>query len=456
MEVLNSMDANKAVPKDDIPTKIFKRFSVFICEPLADLITECISKGVWPDFLKIEAVTPVPKVKNMKSAKDLRKICGLPNLSKIMEKIIVKYLVKDMKDRLDVCQFANQPNQSINHYLIQLIDRVLSVLDGSTKGEHTAVIATLVDWSAAFDRQDPTLAIKSFQENGVRSSLIPILMSFFERRKMFVKWHGIISNIKDLPAGGPQGTSLGLWSFLSQTNDNPEKTEKENIFKFVDDKTVLEVVNLLSIGIASHNFKASIPSNVRTSGLVIRNENLKTQDHLNDIDRWTKEKKMLLNVQKTKNVIFNFSKNSQFTTEIQLNGETIETVSDTKLLGTVVTDKLDWNKNTDCIIKEANKRMSFLHKSSKFTTNKQDLKKIYVLQVRSKLEQSAVVWHSSLTQKCKNQLERVQKSALRVILGPRYTTYSDALEKLNLQTLDERRKQGGWQIWGKNPNSSIH
>ena len=60
--------------------------------------------------------------------------------------------------------------------------------------------------------------------------------------------------------------------------------------------------------------------------------------------------------------------------------------------------------------------------------------------MRSKLEQSAVVWHSSLTQKCKNKLERVQKSALRVILGPRYTDYSDALKQLNLQTLDERRR----------------
>ena len=99
-----------------------------------------------------------------------------------------------------------------------------------------------------------------------------------------------------------------------------------------------------------------------------------------------------------------------------------------------------WNKNTDCIVKEANKRMSFLHKTSKFTANSQDLKKIYILQVRSKLEQSAVVWHSSLTQNCRSKLERVQKSALRVILGPRYTNYSDALEKLNLQTLDDRRK----------------
>ena len=341
MDVLSSMDANKAVPMNDIPTKILKRFSRHLCEPLADLITECIREGVWPDFLKIEAVTPVPKVKNMKSANDLRKICGLPNLSKLMEKIVVKYLVKDMKTKLDVCQFANQPNMSINHYLIQMVDRVLSVLDGSAKGEHTAVIATLVDWSKAFDRQDLTLAVRSFQDNGVRNSLIPILMSFFEGRTMFVKWHGITSSTKDLPGGGAQGTSLGLWSFLSQTNDNPENTEKENIYKFVDDKTFLEVVNLLSIGIASHNYKARIPSNIKTSGLVIHNENLKSQEHLDNIQRWTNDKKMLLNTQKTKNMIFNFSRDNQFTTEIELNGDIVETVSETKLLGTIITDKLD-------------------------------------------------------------------------------------------------------------------
>ena len=61
---------------------------------------------------------------------------------------------------------------------------------------------------------------------------------------------------------------------------------------------------------------------------------------------------------------------------------------------------------------EANKRMVFLHKLSRFTMNKQNLRKIYILQIRSKLEQSAVLWHSSITQKCQNNLERVQKSAL--------------------------------------------
>ena len=85
--------------------------------------------------------------------------------------------------------------------------------------------------------------------------------------------------------------------------------------------------------------------------------------------------------------------------------------------------------------------MQLLHKASKFTNNTRDLKQIYMLQIRSKLDQSAVVWHSSLSQKNKNDLERVQKSAVRCILKERYKGYQDALDKLGLVTLDERRSQ---------------
>ena len=74
---------------------------------------------------------------------------------------------------------------------------------------------------------------------------------------------------------------------------------------------------------------------------MIHNENLKSQEHLDNIQRWTNDKKMLLNTQKTKNMIFNFSRDNQFTTEIELNGDIVETVSETKLLGTIITDKLD-------------------------------------------------------------------------------------------------------------------
>ena len=115
---------------------------------------------------------------------------------------------------------------------------------------------------------------------------------------------------------------------------------------------------------------------------------------------------MKLNLKKTKNIIFNFSKNFKFSTQISLNNENIETVKDAKLLGTVITDDLKWDKNTTEIVKKAYRRMQLLNRAAKFTSNISDLKSIYLTYVRSILEQSAVVWHSSLTRKNRKDLER--------------------------------------------------
>ena len=79
--------------------------------------------------------------------------------------------------------------------------------------------------------------------------------------------------------------------------------------------------------------------------------------------------------------------------------------------------------------------MQFLHRAKKFTNNIEDLKKIYMLQVRSKLDQSAVVWHSGLTVKNRKDLERVQKAALRVILGEKYINYENALNVMKIESL---------------------
>ena len=70
-----------------------------------------------------------------------------------------------------------------------------------------------------------------------------------------------------------------------------------------------------------------------------------------------------------------------------------------KTLGTIITSDLNWKKNTQSLVRQSNKRMSFPHKASKFKSNINDLKRIYMMQVRSKLEQSAVLWHFGLSQK---------------------------------------------------------
>ena len=113
---------------------------------------------------------------------------------------------------------------------------------------------------------------------------------------------------------------------------------------------------------------------------------------------WTENQKMMINKKKTKTMIFNFTENLRFSTRLHIKDENIDIVDHTKLLGTIVSSDLGWNLNTSSIVKKANARMELLRRVAGFGTHVGDLKIIYILFVRSILEQSCVVWHSSLTE----------------------------------------------------------
>ena len=70
------MNINKSTRNTDIPAKILKRFANKIYKPLTLLINSAVKKGIWPDFLKLEIVTPVPKAIHLQSIDDLRNISG--------------------------------------------------------------------------------------------------------------------------------------------------------------------------------------------------------------------------------------------------------------------------------------------------------------------------------------------------------------------------------------------
>ena len=154
-KALEDMDTSKSNVDGDIPCKILKQFSSQISLPLANALNSSIRQGCWPTILKLEMVTPVPKVFPPKDIDQLRNISGLLNLDKIAEKIISKMMISDMKINLDPAQYANQKGLSIQHYLVKMIDRILKAVDRGSKSESVAVLATLVDWKQPFQDSVP-------------------------------------------------------------------------------------------------------------------------------------------------------------------------------------------------------------------------------------------------------------------------------------------------------------
>ena len=250
-----------------------------------------------------------------------------------------------------------------------------------------------------------------------------------------------MSSQRSLNGGGPQGGNFGILEYLSQTNNNFDFIDENMRFKYFDDASILEIVNLLSIGLASHNSKAQVPSNIPSHNQFIPAEYLKSQEYLETISQWTEDNRMQLNIEKSKVMIFNFTNNYQFTTNISHNGANLEVIENIKLLGTYISNDLRWNKNTEFLVKKANARMRILHKISEFNAPVEDMLTIYMSYIRSIVEQSCTVWHSRLTQENIEDLERIQKSALRIILKEDYNTYDQALEFTMLAKLSDRREK---------------
>ena len=438
--VLSRVNTNKATVPGDFPARLIKQFAAYLAEPLSDIFNTSMKRGEYPRIYKFEICTPVPKSYPPQNTSQLRNISGLLNFDRVFEKLISQLIIADMESNMDPAQFGNQKGISVQHYLIQMLHRILTVLDNNSRGDIYAVVPNLVDWNNAFPRQCPKLGVESFIQNGVRASLIPVLTNYFQERKMSVKWHGCYSVPKDIHGGGPQGATLGLLEYLSQSNSSSDCVGVEDRFKFIDDLTILEIVNLVTVGLTSFNLKQQIPNDIPLHNQYIPASNLKSQEWLDELNEWTVNQKMMLNIKKTKTMIFNYTDNFQFMTRLMVENEPIDVIDSTRLLGTIISNDLTWDLNTASLVKKANARMELLRKVASFSTPTNDLKQIYILFVRSILEHSATVWHSSLTQENIDDLERVQKSALKIILQDKYRTYKQGLAQLNLETLVDRRE----------------
>ena len=140
-------------------------------------------------------------------------------------------------------------------------------------------------------------------------------------------------------------------------------------------------------------------------------------------------------------MIFNYTRKYQFNTRLKLEENILDIVEETKVLGTIITNNLKWDRNTEHIVKKAHARMAILRKLSSFQAPEKDMKQVYIAYIRSLLEQSSNVWHSSLSVENKTDLERVLKVALKIILKEKYQNYQNALNHLEFDTQKDRREQ---------------
>ena len=131
------------------------------------------------------------------------------------------------------------------------------------------------------------------------------------------------------------------------------------------------------------------------------------------------------------------SKPTQFD-PISINDKSLEVVDHAKILGLHVSNDLKWNKHVNEITKKARKRLYFLSQLKRSNVATKELLLFYITCIRPVVEYASPVFHDSLTQFLSNDLELIQKRAMKVIFPK--ATYDQALNFANIHSLKKRRQ----------------
>ena len=248
---------------------------------------------------------------------------------------------------------------------------------------------------------------------GIRPSVIAWIADFLTDRRQNVRYHDAMSDWSSIHAGVPQGTRLGPAIFLSMINDAAPPHDIK-AFKYVDDMTLVE------------SRTSSQPSRL--------------QDAVTSLSKWSSDNHMSLNPSKCCIMNVNFSKNPPILHDIFVDDHQLQYVDNVKLLGTLIQNDLKWDSNVNDIVKRANGKLHMLRLLKRHYLPHEDLITVYRSYIRPICEYGCPVWNGGLTTKQSNSLESIQKRAIRIIFGNRYSTYDDVLKICNLARLSERRE----------------
>ena len=82
--------------------------------------------------------------------------------------------------------------------------------------------------------------------------------------------------------------------------------------------------------------------------------------------------------------------------------------------------------------------MGWLRNLKRLGASEDQLKTVYLQQIRSTMKMACPVWHPGLTVQEARNIERIQKTALLKMRGHTHTTYREALVHFDLDSLKQR------------------
>lgn len=400
---------NKCPGWDGIVAEPIKAAFSPLAMPLLHVINLSFLKGVFPNELKVAQVVPLFKKGSPKQISNYRPISLLPLFSKVFEKLVHKRLFQfaTSNNLLSPDQFGFQPGKNTTQALISVADKITRSFE---RGE--AVVGVLLDFQKAFDTVQHTILLRKLEKYGVRG--IPLLwfQSYLFDRRQRVAVNDIFSSFGSVTCGVPQGSILGPLLFLLYVNDITTVSERLHYTLFADDTNVFLSGRDVSATISALNVE------------------------LNNLEVWLRSNRLLLNLTKTKYIIFS-PRHINNQSQVSINNHVIDRVEYAAFLGVILDENLRWDKHISHVRSKVSRAIGVFSKINKYFPER-TLKMIYFAIVYPHFTYGIEVWGSASNVHLL-PLIRLQKKIIRLMTSSYFRESSaplfDRLGILNLKQL---------------------
>ena len=223
--IVSKLKKGKASGYDGLMAEhIIHAHPVVVCF-FTKLFNMMLSNGYVPDDFGIGITVPIPKSNSSKcnwSVKDFRGITISPIISKIFENCI---LLKFGSLLNSSCyQFGFKKGSGCRDVLFTL----KNVVNYYANNGSTINLCTL-DVTKAFDRLNIYGLVPKLVERKVPKSVIKIILNWYGKSSILVKWHDVLSNFVQLSHGVRQGGVLSPILFALYVDEMLCKLNNSNL-----------------------------------------------------------------------------------------------------------------------------------------------------------------------------------------------------------------------------------
>ncbi|TWW75006.1 putative RNA-directed DNA polymerase from transposon BS [Takifugu flavidus] len=243
-------------------------------------------------------------------------------------------------------------------------------------------------FSSAFNTVIPSKLITKLRDLGISTSICNWLLDFLTNRPQHVRLDHHCSPTLTVNTGVPQGCVMSPFLYSLFTHDCRALHGSNTIIKFADDTTVI--------------------------GLIKDNDESAYREEVDRLATWCHNNNLLLNTNKTKELVLDFRRKTGIHPPIHINGAAVERVSSFKFLGIHLSQDLTWTTNCSSLVKKAHQRLFFLRTLKKHHLSSDILVNFFRCTIESILTSCITVWYGNCSASDQKALQKVVKTAQRI------------------------------------------